>query len=164
MKDTARTVTPVTPDGTVTQLSLGVTDVTDVTERCPSAPNARARGVKGASRTPRTHGIQRFSPVTPVTPVTPSQACDRCRADETAPPCDGCPLYGAWLDRIGCPDDAGWREAYADWAADGGWEALWEANRARRRAADEERVREVIARFPRVLERWPSYPSALGAR
>jgi len=160
MKDTARTVTSVTPDGTVTQLSLGVTDVTDVTERCPSAPNARARGIKGASRTPRTHGIQWFSPVTP---VTPSQACDRCRADETAPPCDGCPLYGAWLDRIGCPDDAGWREAYADWAADGGWEALWEANRARRRAAEDEAVREVIARFPRVLERWPNYPSAGGA-
>lgn len=165
MSKSEKSVTSVTSvtvgEESVTQLSLGVTDVTDVTVRGPREPYARARGVTST----RTRMEEKpASPSHPSQSVTPVQACDRCVVDETSAPCGRCPLYGAWLERGGLSADGRWHGVYAGWAAAGGWTALWASGRARKRAIWAAAVQDVLARFPRVRERWPNYPSAGGAR
>lgn len=97
-------------------------------------------------------------------PVTSAPACRLCQSNPEQPPCDRCPLYGAWLERRGHGDHAGWRFAYAIWVQAGGWTAVWAAGRARERAERTHTIRTVLELYPRVRERWPNYPSMVGGR
>lgn len=96
--------------------------------------------------------------------VTAEPACGRCQTDPEREPCGPCPLYGAWLERRGLPDDEGWRAVYRVWLTAIGWASPWDAARKRRRMAEAAAIRDVLTRFPRVLERWPNYLSVAGGR
>lgn len=157
-------VTSVTPVGSVTYSISDVTDMTDVTHRNPIETNARVKGRNTLFHAGEYEPEKRSQSVTPPASVTPEPACGRCQTDPEREPCAPCPLYGAWLERRRLPDTEGWRAVYRVWSTAVGWASPWDAARKRRRMAEAAAVRDVLTRFPRVLDRWPNYPRVDGGR
>jgi hypothetical protein len=75
--------------------------------------------------------------------------CDRCRGDSRADPCGPCPLYPAWLERLGLADEPAHRARYAAWVGAGGWRALWAINDLNNRRVARIRLVEKLRAFPR---------------
>jgi hypothetical protein len=77
--------------------------------------------------------------------------CWACRIAPATPPCDRCPLRGAFADRGGDP------ETYAAWATSGGWRLVWTLGDLNRHRAARMRVLEILFVYPGMERRYPGY-------